>query len=396
MSEALNSLRAHYRDRDKAARAWKAAGGKVVGYICEVVPEELIEAAGFLPYRISGRPGVDPEIQEKYVYPFEPKAFTAVRQLGLEFVDSMCSLVLSGYYDFVDYLVIPNTRKTILQIFSQLADAKAAFPELKLPETYVLDRTLTPYFSSGLFNRARLFDFKAQLERWSGKPISDTALTEAIALHNTSRALLGDVVARRNAGAISGSDALQIFGASKFMPKPEHTALLERYLGEAASGPKMGARIFLGGSPADHLQLYEAIESTGATVVAEDHCWGSRCADFPAAADIAPMEALVERYNKLPACSISFPLAETVGRSVARAVAAKAQGAIFYVYRGDEPQRWDIPDERAALEKHGIPSLYLAEQPYGVADSEALRRQIAQFIAGLSGASRQHHVEAAS
>jgi benzoyl-CoA reductase/2-hydroxyglutaryl-CoA dehydratase subunit BcrC/BadD/HgdB len=386
MTEAFDVMRVHYRDRDKAARAWKAAGGRVVGYLCETIPEELIEAAGFLPYRISGRPGVDPEIQEKYVYPFEPKAFTAVRQIGLEFVDSMCSLVLGGDYDFVDYLVIPNTRKTILQIFSQLADAKAAFPELNLPETYVLDRTLTPYFSSGLFNRARLFDFKAKLEVWSGKAISESALSAAIVVHNRNRALLGEIVARRNAkpATVSGRDALQIFCSSKFMPKAEHSRLLEDYLATNKASEVHGARLFVGGSPVDHLQLYELIESCGATVVAEDHCWGSRCSDFPVATDIEPMEAIVERYNKVPACSILFPLSETVGRSVGRAVAGGAQGAIFNAFSGDEPQRWDVPDERAALEKRGIPSLYLAEQPYKIVDVDAVRGRISDFIATLS------------
>jgi len=42
---ALTTLREHEQQRDQAARAWKAAGGKVVGYICETVPEELIAAA---------------------------------------------------------------------------------------------------------------------------------------------------------------------------------------------------------------------------------------------------------------------------------------------------------------------------------------------------------------
>ena len=54
----LDTFRHHYRHRDRAARAWKAAGGKVVGYLCDNVPEELIMAAGFLPYRLSGDPRV--------------------------------------------------------------------------------------------------------------------------------------------------------------------------------------------------------------------------------------------------------------------------------------------------------------------------------------------------
>jgi hypothetical protein len=44
---ALSLLKEHYQHRDRAARGWKEKGGKVVAYLCDNVPEELISAAGF-------------------------------------------------------------------------------------------------------------------------------------------------------------------------------------------------------------------------------------------------------------------------------------------------------------------------------------------------------------
>ena len=44
MPAALETLCVAYRERDRAARAWKAAGGRVVGYLCDNIPEELILA----------------------------------------------------------------------------------------------------------------------------------------------------------------------------------------------------------------------------------------------------------------------------------------------------------------------------------------------------------------
>jgi len=49
-------MQKHYDQRDLAARAWKAKGGKVVGYFCDKVPDEMILAAGFFPLRLSGDP----------------------------------------------------------------------------------------------------------------------------------------------------------------------------------------------------------------------------------------------------------------------------------------------------------------------------------------------------
>jgi benzoyl-CoA reductase/2-hydroxyglutaryl-CoA dehydratase subunit BcrC/BadD/HgdB len=45
-TEAAGSL------ANPAVRGWKDGGGKVVGYFCSSVPEEIISAAGLLPVRI--------------------------------------------------------------------------------------------------------------------------------------------------------------------------------------------------------------------------------------------------------------------------------------------------------------------------------------------------------
>ena len=53
---AFDELQKHYGQRDLAARQWKEKGGKVVGYLCDNVPEEFILAAGLFPFRLSGDP----------------------------------------------------------------------------------------------------------------------------------------------------------------------------------------------------------------------------------------------------------------------------------------------------------------------------------------------------
>ena len=52
----LEEIKKLYEQRDRAAREWKAQGGKVVGYISDDVPDEMVLAAGFFPFRMSGDP----------------------------------------------------------------------------------------------------------------------------------------------------------------------------------------------------------------------------------------------------------------------------------------------------------------------------------------------------
>jgi len=47
----LERVREVLDGREAVARSWKEQGKKVVGWICPYVPEELIHAAGMLPFR---------------------------------------------------------------------------------------------------------------------------------------------------------------------------------------------------------------------------------------------------------------------------------------------------------------------------------------------------------
>jgi benzoyl-CoA reductase/2-hydroxyglutaryl-CoA dehydratase subunit BcrC/BadD/HgdB len=384
MNSAIDIFREHYRHRDRAAREWRTAGGKVVGYLCDNVPEELIMAAGFLPYRLSGDPSLGTEALERYVQPFA--APFSARNRGVGFVDAMLEALLSGIFDFLDYLVVPHTRKTIQAFYRELTLAKTAHLELALPELFYLDRAYTPFYASEVFNRQSLAELESQLEVWSGQSIAEGDLAEAIQVTNTSHRLLREISERRVADppGLTGVDALQVIGTSFFMAKRDHNRLLTSLLEEAPETTSVGkTRLFVGGSPQDHLQLYEIIESCGAVVVAEDHCWGTRCGEAVADTRMPPFEALADRYHRTPACSIEFPMARVVDRCVARACSARVDGALFFVVEGDGVHIWDTPDEVAALEANGVPSLYLKQQPYRIEEPEPLREQVRQFVSSL-------------
>jgi benzoyl-CoA reductase/2-hydroxyglutaryl-CoA dehydratase subunit BcrC/BadD/HgdB len=381
MSRALETMQAAYRDRGHAARDWKQAGGQVVGFVCDNVPAELIAAAGFFPFRLSGDPNGNAEGLEKYVYPFPERR----RFQKPAFASSILNMLLTGGYDFLDFLVIPHNRKSIQVFYKDLVMAQRAFPELKVPQLYYLDRAYTPFYQSSVFNRAAVMDFARKLEQWSGRALNRARLANSVTLYNEGRKLLRELAVRRASGSIAGSAALAVFGSSMIMDKRAHNDLLRAFLQQAPGAKSDDAiRLFLGGSPQDHPQFYELIESCGATIVAEDHCWGERAADLPVAETGDPLEALAERYHRKPACSIALPLRQTVDSTLQRAKSANAQAAIFSVMEFDVMQVWETPDELAALRAAGLPSLYLKRQPYRIANAAALKTQIGEFLQGVN------------
>lgn len=381
--EALSQLRRYALDRLSSAIRHKASGGRVVGYLCDNVPEELITAAGFFPLRISGDPFADMTIVEEKIDTLYPPEMT-VRP---DFVKAILARLLRGDYSLLDYLIVPHNRYAIQAIYRHLKDAKASDPRLPTPPAYYLDRAWSSQVPSTTFSDDSIADFKETLEIWSGAPIRDDALNSAIGASNDNRMLLSRLARLRAArpSRLSGSDALCITSSSTSLGKSEHNTLLKRFLDEEAPHlpPREGPRIFLGGSPHDHTRVYDAIEAEGVTIVAEDHCWSARSCSLQVGLGKPPLQALAERFDRHPACSIGGSLEHTIARCVDLARKASVDGAIFYVGDNDWAQNWESVDEIRQLEADGIPCLHLTGQRYDGGDLDALRRTIRPFLRSL-------------
>ncbi len=386
MSGAVEQLRHTYANRDEAARAWKAKGGKVVGYFEDNVPEELIIAAGYMPYRISGDPHQPRDTLKQYLYPYWKKHGLSDRQVYLGFTMSMLDLIFRGRYDFVDHLVIPFSRKGVLAYWYQLSAAKEHHPDLNIPTFWFLDRAITPGFDSSMFNAARVVGLKEQLETWSGKPIATAAVAEAITLTNAIREALARLKALRVEGRVSGTDALALIGAGKMTPPADYLALLDAANAELATAPvRAGKRIFLAGSPQDNDQLYRLIEADGTTIVGENHYWGNPGGEYPVDTEMDPLVAVGDMYHKKPA-SVLYPIQAQIDLTVKRATEVKADGVIVSIYDHDNLEIWLVPDTIDALKEVGLETLYLSQQPYLIEDPAAITAQVQPFIASLGGA----------
>ena len=374
---AFDELQKYYGQRDLAARQWKEKGGKVVGYLCDNVPEEFILAAGLFPLRLSG----DPQGKTEKIGNYSEQGNVFSRE---GFVASILRMLLKGKYDFLDYLIIPHARDSVHRLYTTLINRQETEPDLKLPELCYLDNLHSKFYSAGIYNCERWLELKNQIEKWNGQEITRDKISSAIDLTNENKLLLRKTAELRVGARISGVDALQIIGSSMFMHKEEHNKLLKEYLsGSGEFQERNGTRLFVEGSPLDNLQLYEIIESCQATVVAEDNCWGNRSFDVPIEAGNDPLEAVINRYNNKAPCSRMYPIDDRIEYCLKNALEAKAQGVIFNVNFFDEIQAWEVPEEIKALKEKGIPSLYLKDQPYLITDPSGLKTRIEEFVKSI-------------
>lgn len=368
MSELLHRLHRLHDRRDNLAREWAAGGGKVVAYTCDNFPHELVAAAGMLPFRLRGDPTRPNPYVDRYIAPDRQPSIKAPA-----FVDAMLEPLIAGRHEFVDYMVVAHGRKAIESSYESLTRAREGSIPMQDVKLFYLDKSWLPGEASSVFDRGCLLALKAQLEEWGETQITDASLAEAASAVERGRVLLSRLNRLRldTPPRLAGSDALLVYSLAGAMPRAEHSRLVEELLDQASALPRRaGPRIYVSGSPQSTTALYRLVESLGATVVAEDHCWGERVAGCAPTSGPSALEGLAQRYHETPVCSIEFPLDRAIARWRASIRRARPDGVLFHVVSGDDLHVWDTPDKTALLAGERIPSLHLGLDGYSVAGKQ--------------------------
>src|SRR3990172_4879839 len=235
--------------RHQYAEEWKQrTGGKVFGYFCIYVPEEIMYAAGILPVRIYGNP--------------EPShlAETFITSQWCPFSRSCLAQGLLGRYDYLDGLVSCYTCHHILQTY----DIWQRHRPTPFKHYLWTPQCVDSRWAEGCF-ASMIETFKQAIEEWTGHPISAQGLDQAIEVYNTNRSLLTQLYELRKIPAppISGAEAMEIVLASTIMDKEEHNQLLRELLRELRNqrGEEDGrVRLMFVGSENDDTEFLRFIE----------------------------------------------------------------------------------------------------------------------------------------
>jgi benzoyl-CoA reductase/2-hydroxyglutaryl-CoA dehydratase subunit BcrC/BadD/HgdB len=355
MKAPLTILRDIYADPYAAARAHRAAGGKVVGYLLNSVPEELIIAAGCFPVRLRGDPARLPPLAERYMEEY----------LDGE-VRSIFGALLEGRFDFVDLLVIPRNSEVYLQLYYFLLEMPKWEPQARIPPLYLFDLLQTPSAMTLRYVAGRLHDFANRLGEISGRSITAPALSKAISTVNAKRASLqaASRLWQARAPALSGVDALTVISAASFAAHDTYMSALKALVADppAAASPK--ARLLLKGSPQSDLRFTALVERVGAGVVAHDHLWGDRTYAALVREDGDPWHALARHYSLDIPSPREYPQAKADQGFLLLVEKAHVQGVIFFHDEWDDTLGWEYPDQKKLLEQRGVPSVFLKRQRY--------------------------------
>ncbi|MFH1516233.1 MAG: benzoyl-CoA reductase, bzd-type, subunit N [bacterium] len=336
-------------NRHDYAKAWRErTGGKVLGYFCTYVPEEILHAANILPVRILGS--------------HEPQDVTEPHIFGMfcPFCRDCLAQGLKGRFDYLDGLMISQSCLHIRQAYTSWekhipVDFSYYLP---MPQRVQSPRAL-PYFTT------ELETFKKAVEDWTGKEITDDALDSAISDYNESRKLHHEVynMRKQDTPPLTGEEAMLMVVSSQMTDKREHNEELKKVIAQLKTRTldrETGARLIILGSEDDDIEFIHMVESCGATFVTDDHCTGTRYFWNEVEPSENRLQSIAKRYIERVACPSKDWEERTRLKHILKLVDDwNVKGAIVIQQKFCDPHELDMPAIRKALNEHGIKSLFL-------------------------------------
>ena len=344
----LEKLRAVAGDPYAYAKSLKEK--PILGYFCSYAPEEMITAAGAVPFRVFGT-REDISLADGHLQSY---CCSLVRG-GLE--DA-----LTGRLDFLKGAVFPHTCDSI----QRLSDIWRLNAGMDTHFDVVLPVKLTTQ-SARSYMIAVLNNFRSELESGLGLTISDEKLYKAIQIHNRIRELLGNIYTYKshNPSQLGGGDMYYILKSAMIMDREELVEQLDalwadlRQSGEGESIPGR-KRILLAGGICNQPDIYNLIEEAGGDVVWDDLCTGTRYFEGMIEAADDPVEAIADRYFNRMVCPAKHRGTTTRGEHLIQQVRAhRIDGVVFLFLKFCDPHGFDYPYMKSFTDEAGIPALLL-------------------------------------
>jgi len=365
-----------YENPARQVEQWKAMhGGRVVGFLMTDVPEELIHAAGFFPYGITGgNKGLD-------------KADAHLQTWVCSYVRSCFALAVDGRLDYLEGLIVPQTCDTTRMLLDLWNHVR--------PLPYMEDYRLPRQVGRGSARKYLLNELermKEGLERFAGHSITTDNLKKSIMLYNHNRQLMRKLfdMHAKNPSLIGNRNLYTVVNGAMVMPRERVNELLVKIVDQLQESLNIAEedkylRLVLSGTLLTPLEILDLIDNWGGVVIGDDFQNGYRYIEADVTPEGDPVAALADRQlNRIP--SAAYDIEQKPRRVFLTNLAKekKAHGVIFVHLNFCEPENFDYYDNLTALQKAGFPAIRIESQ-FGQSTLGQMQTRLQAFLEMIGG-----------
>lgn len=344
----IDELIAVAKNPSEQLDAWVASGKKAIGVLPYYAPEEIVYAAGMLPFGIWGA-----EVEVAKAKQYFPPFYCSIAQSSLE-------LGLSGKLDKLSGVMISTLCDTLKPLTQNWRLGVPSIPLITVSQPQ--NRKLTAGFD---YVKSSYEEIKSQIEDIASVSISEENLRNAIEVYNSWRsAMRAFVVAAGKApGLCSATERGFVVRSAYYMDKKEHTEkvrALTKALEEAEADAWSGKKVVVSGIHADMGDLLGLFDDFDLAIVADDLAKESRSWAQDVTLEGNAVDALAAYFCSLDCCSILFdPEKKRADYLVGKVQANEAQGVVFVLAKFCDPEEFDLPIMQKTLESAGIPNVVI-------------------------------------
>ncbi len=351
-------------------KKYQEEGKKIIGCSPIHLPVELVYAAGMAPMGIWGSYGEIARAKEYF-----PAFYCSIVQRIME-------MVLDGTLDVLSGIMV-STQCDSLKALGQ--NIKRVYKEKNIPYIHVAmaqHRKIEPGVD---FNEIQYRKVKAQLEEISGNEITDEKIEEAIKLYNKSKVLMQEFVelAAKHPDVITPSWRSIVLVNANYMDRAEYTEYLEELnaaLREKEVVPWKGVKIVTTGIITNSHSLNEIFEENDMAIVEDEVAQESR--QFRTLVDENtgnPIRALAKYLGDIEGCSLMYdPDKLRADMIIDKVKKSGADGVVYVQAKFCDPEEFDYPIFKKALEKEGI-KLVMIETDQQMTNFEQARTSLQTF-----------------
>lgn len=289
---------------NKLVRQAKEEGLKALGYTCYFMPEVLLDLPGCFSVRLRAPKCTSPDIATYYLS-------GRVCHYGR----SLFERALEGGYNFLDAQMATETCTVTCRFQEHLGYMDV----IQNPDFFV-DFTDVPFKRTenavDHFKTELIHHVLNPLHEKFGIDISDEAMMKAIKQHNEVCELIQEIGSYRKLDnpTITGTEFQIIQLVSLVCPKHLILPMLRETAEEMKTRkpdkkPTWRCKVVLAGSENDDPAFTQLIESCGALVVADRHCYGSIESRIPIVVEEgqSPLDAIARHYLNTSQCARFMP-----------------------------------------------------------------------------------------
>lgn len=343
-----------------------------IGYLCSLMPEEIILAAGLQPVRIHGEAEAT-SIADSYLC-----------SNMCPYIKNVMGTAIEGKGMQIDGMIFTRScdgMRRLYDIWKSYFDTKFVYM-LEAPKNR--DEAAVDYYAG------QLSEFAGALGSAFGTEVTHAALREAISTMNEVRKAMQGIftLQKKSPLSLKGSElfekCIQVLRNDKKHVIEELRGFAKQIKRGSTRKPSGRVRLMVSGNVMDRKDLLEIIEAAGADVAAVDGC--TSLSYFNRIIEDNgddPYRALAQGYLGKPHCARTASSVERLSEIRDMVKEYAIDGVILTSLKYCDLQLHDVPFFSGELTGQGIPVLFL-ENDYIFSNAGQLRTRVEAFIEVLN------------